>query len=115
MPAILAVDSLFLPLGVVLFLLFCVVTVPKVLRRRRPKGGAEGEVDNEELRRLRADLRRAMDDGDPARIQALEDQIRIREYWVKKSQGVDLPDRMEKEPTSISDWNTSEKRFNNFR
>ncbi len=86
------------------------------LRRRRSQEETESKALSEtELAEITADLAEAREAKDAPRIQALEDRLRIHEYWVKKEAGVDLPDRIQKTPTAISDWKTAEKRFNNLR
>jgi len=83
--------------------------------RARRRHGPSEYPPREDVERLREELRGARDAGDAARVQSLEDRLRIVEYWDRKRSGGTDRERVRKQPESFSDWNTSEKRFNNLR
>ena len=64
---------------------------------------------------LRAELEQAREGGDEDRVHEIEDRIRVHEYWKRRASANLDNDRVDKRPTTISDWNTNEKRFNNLR
>lgn len=97
-----------------------VVLIAIVVHRRRTAAAALAAVAERpdadvDIDALRAELEKARLSDDAERIQSIEDRIRIHEYWERRAASDQSPDRVENEPTSISDWNTNEKRFNNFR